>query len=86
MTPLSKLAAITQPPVLGAEDVHVWYCFYDELRDPGQLAAFEKIMTDDERARHQRLHFARDRHMFLVTVITSYSIHYTKLYDAAPTT
>lgn len=67
MTPLADLPDITEPCELSEHDVHVWYCFYDDIREPGQFAQYDALMTDDERARHQRLHFERDRLMFLVT-------------------
>ena len=39
----------------------------DEVRDPGVLERCAALLTADERARHDRFVFARDRHQFLVT-------------------
>jgi 4'-phosphopantetheinyl transferase len=47
--------------------VDLWYYFYEDTTDPGLLAAHDALMTPDERARHQRFHFEKDRRMFLAT-------------------
>lgn len=52
---------------LGPAEVHVWYVFYEDIVDPGLLTAYQALMTPDERQRHDRFVFARDRHQFLVT-------------------
>jgi len=49
------------------DGVHVWYVFSDEVRDPPLLERYAALMTREERARHDRFVFARDRHQFLVT-------------------
>ncbi len=72
---LRPLASIGQLPViepldsieLGPGDVDIWCCFYDDVRDPELLAAYEALMAPDERVRHRRLIFARHRLQFLVT-------------------
>jgi len=46
--------------------VDLWLCFYD-ASPPAALLAYEGLLTDDERARHRRFHFERDRRMFLAT-------------------
>lgn len=58
------MGAIDAP---GDDDVHLWYVFSDEVRDPATLAAYAALMAPDERARHDRFVFEKDRHQFLVT-------------------
>ena len=53
--------------MLSAADVHVWYVFSDAVRDPRLLERYAAMLTTEERARHDRFAFARDRHQFLVT-------------------
>lgn len=47
--------------------VHLWYVFYDDLRDPALLARYSALMSPEERARNERFVFAKDRHQHLVT-------------------
>lgn len=54
-------------PAPGSGQAEIWYCFYDEIREPSLLDRYDALMNDEERARHRRLYFARDRHQFLVT-------------------
>jgi len=49
------------------EDVHLWYVFSDEVREAGILERFAVLMAPEERARHDRFVFEKDRHQFLVT-------------------
>jgi 4'-phosphopantetheinyl transferase len=49
------------------DGVDVWYVFSDEVRDPRILARYAAIITPEERVRHDRFVFPRDRHQFLVT-------------------
>lgn len=51
----------------GDGEVHLWYVRSDEIRDPGTLERFAALMAREERARHDRFVFAKDRHQFLVT-------------------
>ncbi|MCG8425027.1 MAG: 4'-phosphopantetheinyl transferase superfamily protein [Proteobacteria bacterium] len=51
----------------GPGEVHIWYVFYDDLCDPGLLAAYRALLTETERDRHQRFVFERHRHQYLVT-------------------
>ncbi len=48
-------------------DVHVWLVFSDEVRDAATLERYAALLSADERARHDRFVFERDRHQFLVT-------------------
>jgi 4'-phosphopantetheinyl transferase len=51
----------------GPGEVHVWYVFSDQVRDPRLLGQYEKTLSPDERERRDRFAFERDRHQFLVT-------------------
>lgn len=72
---LAPLTSIERVPVLeapgpltlGAGDVHLWYCFYDQVTDPRLLEAYAALMTPDESAQHRRFVFEKDRHEYLVT-------------------
>jgi len=48
-------------------EVHVWFARPEAIVDPGQLADYASILSPEESARHQRFHFDRDRHLFLVS-------------------
>lgn len=56
-----------QASELGDGDVHVWTARPDAIEDPELLAAYERLMTDAERARQRRYLLARSRHEHLVT-------------------
>lgn len=47
--------------------VDLWWFAYENSLDPRTASRYERWMTDEERARHQRFHFARDRDLFLAT-------------------
>jgi len=48
-------------------EVHVWFSTPEAVTDPGQLADYMSILSPQERERHQRFHFEKDRHSFLVS-------------------
>ena len=52
---------------LGQDEVHLWYARSDEIRDAATLERFAALMAPEERARHDRFVFEKDRHQFLVT-------------------
>jgi 4'-phosphopantetheinyl transferase len=48
--------------------VDLWWFPYEECFERADLfAAYETLLTDDERIRHERLRFERDRRQFLAT-------------------
>jgi 4'-phosphopantetheinyl transferase len=67
MRHIDELPRTARPIVLDDDDVHVWYCSYEDVRDEALLARYDALMNEEERARHRRFYFERDRHMFLVT-------------------
>jgi 4'-phosphopantetheinyl transferase len=48
-------------------ELDVWFVRSDEVRDRGTLERYAAMMAPDERARHDRFRFEKDRHLFLVT-------------------
>lgn len=52
---------------LTEREVHVWLTHPERIREPERLAAYDRLLTADERRRGQRFRFERDRHAFLVT-------------------
>ncbi|MEZ4443153.1 MAG: 4'-phosphopantetheinyl transferase superfamily protein [Polyangiaceae bacterium] len=67
-SPLSAVPAIPEsarlPPPPG---VDLWCFFYEPHDAPELLAAYDALLTDDERVRHQRFYFEKDRLLFLAT-------------------
>jgi len=49
------------------DSVDLWCFFYSRADDASLLAAYDALMTEPERARHQRFAFASDRRLFLAT-------------------
>jgi 4'-phosphopantetheinyl transferase len=47
--------------------VHLWYVLSDAVTDPALLERYAAMMAPEERARHDRFAFQKDRHQFLVT-------------------
>lgn len=45
---------------------HVWYAFPDSLTAPPLLRAYYNLLSQEERARYGRFHFAEGRHSHLV--------------------
>src|SRR5262249_41176042 len=52
------------PPV---DAVDLWCFFYLGVDDASLLAAYDALMTEEERARNQRFWFEKDRRLFLAT-------------------
>lgn len=47
--------------------IKLWLARFDEIDDPVLAGEYGKILSEDERRRQLRFHFARDRHRYLVT-------------------
>ncbi len=52
---------------LGEDEVHVWITFPGAIDAPDLLAAYDRLMTEDERRKQQRFYFEKGRHECLVT-------------------
>lgn len=57
------------PPLLTQleSQVHVWFARPEAATDPARLACYASMLSAAEKTRHQRFHFDRDRHLFLVS-------------------
>lgn len=64
--------------------VDVWLARDPQLRDPGLLAEFARILPADERARVDRMQFEAGRHQQLVTRAMSRNVLSLYLPDIAP--
>jgi 4'-phosphopantetheinyl transferase len=47
-------------------EVHVWFAEPDEITDVDRLAYYQFILAPDERARHERFQFEKDRKHYLI--------------------
>jgi 4'-phosphopantetheinyl transferase len=56
------LGALTLPD----DDVALWYLLSDAVRDAATLERYTALLAPDERARHARFVFAKDRDQFLI--------------------
>jgi 4'-phosphopantetheinyl transferase len=52
---------------LAADEVHLWWVLPDEITDPRLLAAYEALLSPEERARKARYHFEHSRREYLLT-------------------
>jgi 4'-phosphopantetheinyl transferase len=50
-----------------SDRVHLWMCDADEVRESALLDAYAEVLDEEEQQRLRRLHFADDRHCFLVS-------------------
>ena len=64
---------------LGEHEAAIWLLRTDETTDPAVLDRCASLLSEDERERHGRFQFDRDRHLFLVahalkrTVLSKYA-------------
>jgi 4'-phosphopantetheinyl transferase len=67
--PIAELppVALTETLSGGAGIVDLWFFFYQQITDPELLAAYAALMTPEEKARHDRYLFERDRNLYLAT-------------------
>jgi 4'-phosphopantetheinyl transferase len=52
---------------LAPGEIHLWFVFFDEVRDESLLHRYRQMLPDVERQRELRFHFSEDRHRYLVT-------------------
>jgi 4'-phosphopantetheinyl transferase len=53
--------------VIPRGEVHLYVALEDQIREPTLLAAYEALLTPEERARKQRYYFEKNRHEYLIT-------------------
>jgi 4'-phosphopantetheinyl transferase len=53
--------------MLPRDEVHLYFALEDQIREPALLAAYEALLTPEERARKQRYYFDKNRHEYLIT-------------------
>lgn len=65
-------------------NLHLWFAFPDDIRDETLLSEYARMMSAGERARHQRFHFEKDRHQFLVSraLVRTMLSRYTRIRPA----
>ena len=66
-------------------EAHVYFAREDQIREPALLAAYEALLTPEERARKQRYYFEKNRHEYLITraLVRSVLSRYAPLRPAA---
>ena len=47
--------------------IHVWFCYPDEITDKVILDEYLSILSNEERKKYQRFHFKKDSHSYLVS-------------------
>ncbi len=48
-------------------EIHLWCCCPEEITNKSTLDKFYSILSVEERDKHQRFHFEKDRHSYLVS-------------------
>jgi len=59
---------------LPAGDIHLWFCFHGDDGNPALTAEYFSLLTPEDRSRHDRFHFARDQHRYLLTRVLARSV------------
>lgn len=49
------------------KEIHVWFCQPDEVTDATILDGYHSILSTEESDKHDRFHFEKDRHGYLVS-------------------
>jgi 4'-phosphopantetheinyl transferase len=52
---------------IAPEEIHLWFAFDDEIADERLLASYRDLLSDEEKKRELRFHFAKDRRRYRVT-------------------
>jgi 4'-phosphopantetheinyl transferase len=47
--------------------IHLWLCFYDEVKDYGLLATYRDLLNEEERDQLHRFRFIEDQNRYLIT-------------------
>lgn len=48
-------------------EAHLYYALEDQIREPALLAAYQALLTPEERVRKERYYFEKNRHEYLIT-------------------
>ncbi len=48
-------------------EIHLWFVFYEDIRDLGLLNRYRQLLTHEERLQEKRFHFENDQRRYLVT-------------------
>lgn len=91
LTSIDQLPAVTLADAVTARPgvVDLWCFFYQGLDEDAEgrqlLASYAELMTEAERARHDRFYFARDRLLFLATraLVRTVLSHYAPIAPAS---
>jgi len=49
------------------EDLHLWFVFAEQIREPSLLGSYRRLLTPEERAQEVRFRDPRDQHRYLLT-------------------
>lgn len=61
------LEAVRRHTADATEAVDIWFCTDTTISDNALLTHYEQVLEPQERAQHQRCHFAEHRHQYLVS-------------------
>jgi 4'-phosphopantetheinyl transferase len=48
-------------------EVHIWFCRPETLKDEEKLVAYRSVLSAQEIQQHERFHFEKDKHSYLVS-------------------
>src|SRR5689334_25391108 len=48
-------------------DIHLWFVFAEQIREPSLLESYRRLLTPEERAQEVRFRFPRDQRRYLLT-------------------
>ncbi|RJQ58755.1 MAG: 4'-phosphopantetheinyl transferase superfamily protein [Desulfobacteraceae bacterium] len=54
------------PVKLNQDEIHLWFAFPEEAKDPNLLSTYEKLLCEEELERKGRFYFEKHRHQYLV--------------------
>lgn len=63
----SATAQISMMIGLNPDRIHLWFTFFDEIRDDHLLDQYRLLLSEEELRREQRIHLAKNRDRYLVT-------------------
>ena len=48
-------------------EVHVWFCNPERIQDEAKISAYNSVLSAQEMHQHDRFHFEKDKHSYLVS-------------------